>query len=77
VTELVDVIKIEITLRHCRDGLRIQPLREWLRDNVAHVASRALNPAREGEDSYENGKVDVRWSHTGLHEIPEVDGGDN
>jgi hypothetical protein len=75
-TEVVDVIKIEITLHHCRERLEIGPLRAKLNWHWDKIAKRVLEPCSEGMFDIEDSIV-IRHSHSGLHEIPEEGGGDN
>lgn len=74
-TEVVDIIKIEVTLHHCMDELKITPLREQLPHAIEALAG-MIEPCREGAGNFGD-KISWRWSHTGLHEIPELTGGDN
>lgn len=76
-TEVVDTIKIEITVYHCRDDLKIKPLRDFLKKYIGEMVQPAAEPCAKGVRRYEDDKIVVRWENSGLEEIPEENGGDN
>jgi hypothetical protein len=76
-TELVDTIKIEITVRHCRDDLKITPLRDFVKKYIGEMVQGASEPCSKGARNWADEKIEVRWNHSGLEEIAEEAGGDN
>jgi hypothetical protein len=81
VTELADEIVIRIRLLPDRSEVsyttNIEKLRVLARGYVSAVAAILTRPAQKGSMSLEGGCIEIEWSNTGLHEIPEENGGDN
>jgi hypothetical protein len=80
VTELIDELQITITMYPDRVPYLyqtdIKKLREWAFEKLGPLGVMIREPG-EGKITVYGGGIEVDWSNKGLHEIPELSGGDN
>lgn len=79
-TELVDSIIVRVTLRHDLPSDQTRgrtDLRAWLRDCWPYVAPWVSMPDQKGKLILLGGAIEIEWEQSGMHEIPELTGGDN
>jgi hypothetical protein len=80
VTQLVEDIKIKITLNHCEGDSTVLGGKRDLREEAATYLKNKLPEwlaKRSLEDGYLELGIDITFTNTGLYEAPEVSGGDN
>jgi hypothetical protein len=79
VTQLIDEIKVTISLRHDEVDSHIYggktDLREWLKQYWPSIGTLIASSANKGRMTLMG--VDIVWENSGLYEVPELGGGDN
>lgn len=78
-TEVVDEIKIRVTVYHDRSVLRtIEQRREDAAVVLEALVPVIMNPCSQGKHiTGDCSSIEVLWENSGLQEIPEEGGGDN
>lgn len=78
-TEVVDEIKIRVTVYHDRSVLRtVEQRRKDAEVVLEALVPVIMNPGSEGQHlTGDHRSIEVLWEHSGLQEIPEESGGDN